>query len=441
MKNKKIIKNVIEDSIANEVGIEKGDEFLKINDNDFIDIFDYKYLIIDTFVLLTIKKANGEIWEIEIEKDEYEDIGIEFCNDLIDGEKFCKNNCIFCFIDQLPKNMRKTLYFKDDDSRLSFLTGNYVTLTNIHDTELKRLVKYKFSPINISVHTTNPKLRVKMLKNPKAENIIESIKYLTENNIKVNCQIVLCKNINDGEEMKKTIEDLASFYDNMQSISIVPVGLTKYRDNLHKLESFDKESSKDVIREVELIQNLFLIEYGSRIVYLADEFYLNARVEFPNYGAYEDFPQIENGVGLYTKFEHDFLEYLDGLEIKKINLCKISLITGKLIYSKLRNLLDKLEKYFIGLKLYLYPIENNFFGKNVTVTGLITGRDIIDQLKDENLDDILLICKSMLKSDEDIFLDDYKLTDIERALNVKILPVDNDAKDLINVIINIVQKY
>jgi putative radical SAM enzyme (TIGR03279 family) len=459
--NKNKIYFVQKNSIAEEAGIEEGDFLLSINKQNIKDIFDYRYFQASEELLLEIEKPNGEIWEVEVEKDESEDLGIEFEDSLIDGAKSCTNKCIFCFIDQLPKGMRETVYFKDDDSRLSFLTGNYVTLTNIKKEELQRIINYRMSPINVSVHTTNPDLRKFMLGNRFAGDVLEKIKMLTDSGIEVNCQIVLCRDINDKLELDRTIGDLTQLYPAVNSVSIVPVGISKYRDNLYKLIPFDKESSINVIHQVHKWQNELLQEKGSRVIYLADEFYINAEMDIPNHEEYEGFPQIENGVGMLALFISEVTETLKSKETLKLAQkwennkpsCKdtlqdsdkretkmqskrhISIATGRLVYKNILKLVSDISKVFEGIDVNVYDIENNFFGQHVNVCGLLTGRDIVEQLKDKPLGQELLISRSMLRAGEHVLLDDYTVEQIEAELHVKIRIVENDGADFLSAIV------
>lgn len=430
------VKSVLPGSIAKDVGIEAGDAILSINGEKVRDIFDYRFLITDENLLLEILKQDGEIWEIEIEKEEYEDLGIEFESLMIDETKSCRNKCVFCFIDQLPKGMRDTLYFKDDDSRLSFFMGNYVTLTNMSFEDIDRIIKYRMSPINISVHTTNPDLRVFMLKNKSAADIMEKIQKLIEGGIEVNCQIVSCLGINDGEELDRSIRDLGSLYPGVNSVSVVPVGITKYREGLSYLKPYDIDSSAKVIKQVEKWQNTFLDKYGSRITYIADEFYIMAGEKIPEYEDYEEFPQIENGVGLIAQLKREFSECLQDLDYELSVPRFVSIATGVSSYIYIREMADKLEeKYKNNLKINIYKIENRFFGKNVTVTGLLTGKDICEQLKGSELGSELLISRSMLRSGEQVLLDDYTVSDLEEKLKVRISIVENNGKDFVGKII------
>ncbi|MDF2985619.1 MAG: Fe-S oxidoreductase [Eubacterium sp.] len=436
MSNKKIkICMVQPESIAEEAGIEAGDRLLSINEKTIKDIFDYRYYQASEELLLEIEKPDGEIWEIEVEKDENEELGLEFEDSLIDGAKSCTNKCIFCFIDQLPKGMRETVYFKDDDSRLSFLTGNYVTLTNIKNEELKRIIHYRMSPINVSVHTTNPDLRKLMLGNRFAGDVLNKIKMLTDNGIEVNCQIVLCRDINDKDELDRTIGDLAEFAPGVSSVSIVPVGISRHRENLFELIPFDKESSTEVIKQVHNWQNKLLKDKGSRLIYLSDEFYINADVDLPKYKDYEDFPQIENGVGMVASLKK---EVIDTLKHKKGTLPgkrHISIATGRLVNKIIIKLVEEIKTKYEGLEVNVYAVENNFFGPNVTVCGLLTGQDIAEQLNGKELGQELLISRSMLRAGEHVLLDDYTVEQLEDGLKVKIRIVDSSGEDFVNALI------
>ena len=431
-----LIKDIIKESIAEELEIEPGDFLISINGEEIKDILDYKFQIFDEYITILIEKQNGEEWELEIEKEENEDIGLVFEEELIDKPRSCANKCIFCFMDQLPPKVRKTLVFKDDDFRLSFMTGNYVTFTNSGYKDLERIVKYRLSPINISVHTTTPEVRKMMLNNKNADKILEYITYLTENGIDVNAQIVLCPGINDGEVLDKTIEDLYKFYPRLLCIAIVPVGITKYREGLYPLKSFNKESAEKVIDQVEAWQKKLKEETGSNIVYVADEFYVKAEREIPEYERYENFPQLEDGIGLMAYFNREFEERLKEIKPKKLEKT-ISIATGKSAYKFIKEKAKILEEKFEGLKINVYSIENTFFGPEITVTGLITGNDLIEQLKGKKLGEYLLIDEKMLKDDEDVFLDDITLKEVEEKLGIKIKASPSDASCFVDNIINI----
>lgn len=423
-------------SIAEEAGVEAGDFLLSINKQNIKDIFDYRYYQSSEELLLEIEKPDGEIWEIEVEKDETEDLGLDFEDSLIDGAKSCTNKCIFCFIDQLPKGMRETVYFKDDDSRLSFLTGNYVTLTNIKNEELERIIHYRMSPINVSVHTTNPDLRKFMLGNRFAGDVMDKIRMLTDNGIEVNCQIVLCRDINDKDELDKTIEDLCQLYPSINSVSIVPVGISRHRENLFELKPFDMESSANVINQVHKWQNKLLKEKGSRVIYLSDEFYINADIDIPRYREYEDFPQIENGVGMVALLRQEVKEALRNKKKHILSACrKVSLVTGRLVYKNILQLVDEIKNVYNGLEVNVYDIENEFFGPYVTVTGLLTGQDIVKQLKGRDLGQELLISRNMLRAGEQVLLDDYTVERIEAELNIPIRIVDGSGSEFVNSLI------
>lgn len=423
-------------SIAEEAGVEAGDFLLSINEQNIKDIFDYRYYQASEELLLEIEKPDGEIWEIEVEKDDIEDLGLEFEDSLIDGAKSCTNKCIFCFIDQLPKGMRETVYFKDDDSRLSFLTGNYVTLTNIKNEELERIIHYRMSPINVSVHTTNPDLRKFMLGNRFAGDVMDKIRMLTDNGIEVNCQIVLCRDINDKNELDKTIDDLCQLYPSINSVSIVPVGISRHRENLFELKPFDIESSANVINQVHKWQNKLLKEKGSRVIYLSDEFYINAAVDIPQYKEYEGFPQIENGVGMVALLRQEVKEALKNKKKHIRPACrKVSLVTGRLAYKNILQLVDEIKNVYNGLEVNVYDIENDFFGPYVTVTGLLTGQDIVKQLKGRDLGQELLISRNMLRAGEHVLLDDYTVERIEAELDIPIRIVDSSGNDFVNALI------
>lgn len=431
------VKYVEEHSIAQIAGICSGDIIISINNNNVSDILEYKFLINDDYIEILIKKPNNEEWLLEVEKEPYEDLGIIFEEELLDSAKSCKNKCVFCFIDQLPKGLRKTLYFKDDDSRLSFLQGNYISLTNLTQDHIKRIIKYRISPLNVSVHTTNPQLRIKMLNNKNAGNINELLKQLSDGGITLNCQIVLCPNINDNKELDRTIEDLSKYFPYVKSISVVPVGLTKYREGLFHLEPFDKDGVIKVIEQINKWQKKFKDKYNTNLVYLSDEFYLLSQEDFPKFKEYEDFPQIENGVGLISLFNKEFCDYFKYISKRNINIenRNVSIITGASAYNFINNLSEMLQNTFKNLNIKVYKIINNFFGETVTVAGLITGRDIIEQLKDKDLGSELIIPQCMLKHKESLFLDDVTVSDLEKSLNIKIKISPVNGKDFIKSVI------
>ncbi len=425
-----LIKSVVKGSIAEEMEIEAGDYLISVNQEEIKDILDYKFQIFDEEITLEIEKSFGEVWDLEIEKEENEDLGLVFEEELIDKPRNCANKCIFCFMDQLPPHVRETLVFKDDDFRLSFISGNYVTLTNSGYRDLERIVKYHLSPINISVHSTDPEVRCMMLQNKNAGKIMEYIEYLTSHDISVNAQIVLCPGINDGNILDKTISDLANFYPMISCIAIVPVGLTKYRENLYPLTTYDKDGAKKVVEQVEAWQNKFLKKYGSRIVFCSDEFFIKAGKPLPSYEEYEEFGQLEDGIGLLTYFTKEFDDYLETIEKRPLQRT-VSVATGKITYQFIREKADTLEKAFPGLKIHVYAIENTYFGPEIIVTGLITGGDLIRSLQGKELGEYLLLDGKILKEDEDVFLDDVSKTEVEKELNIKIRLNDCHGDDFI----------
>ncbi len=432
-----VIKSVAAGSAAFEACIEPGDALLSINDQRIEDIFDYRFLTTDELLSVEIEKKDGEVWEIEIEKDAYEDLGLEFEDSLMDEARNCKNKCIFCFIDQLPKGMRETVYFKDDDSRLSFLTGNYVTLTNMKSVDLDRIIRYRMSPINVSVHTTDPELRRFMLGNRFAGDVLEKIKKLVGGGITVNAQIVLCRDINDNERLDRTLEDLTSLYPGVGSISVVPVGITKWRQGLYELKPFDAASSEKALTRIEAFQALMRRSKGSAVVYPADEFYIMSGRELPGYEVYEDFPQLENGVGMLAMFRREFDDYLNNQSHGFTAPRHVSIATGCSSAEFIKGMARRLENRYNGLKADVFPIKNNFFGENVTVTGLLTGGDILEQLSPEKLGGELLISSCMLRSGEQVFLDDYTVGELEQGLGVKISVVDNDGAEFIKGVLGV----
>ncbi len=421
-------------SLAEEAGLAPGDVLQKINGHIFHDILEYRYLISETEIELEVSKADGSDEIITIEND-YEDLGIEFRQGLIDTPQHCKNKCIFCFIDQLPRGMRETVYFKDDDSRLSFLQGNYVTLTNLSNEEIDKLIAMRISPINISVHTTNPELRVKMLKNPNAGKIYEIMKKFAANDIYMNCQIVLCPGYNDKEELDRTINDIAALYPYVASCSVVPVGLTRYREGLCNLEPFSARSALDTVRQIESFGKKFRNELGINLIYASDEFYIKAKLPLPAPEEYDGFPQIENGVGLISSMQEEFDFAIKLVGSKKRNR-RIALCTGEIAYDFISSLTCRLSEKCPGLDITVYPVKNEFFGGEVNVSGLVTGSDILRTLKDAPHFEELLIPDSMLRDGEDIFLDDITLTGLSKQLGMKITPVPNDGYAFIEKILD-----
>ncbi len=413
------VKGVAKGSIAEEAGIEKGDIIAKINGNKIEDELDFRFYAASDYIELYVIKNDNSEEIIEIEEPDTPDLGIEFETALFGGAKSCANKCIFCFIDQLPKGMRDTLYFKDDDSRLSFLMGNYVTLTNVSDKDIDKIIKMRLDPVNVSVHTTNPNLREFMLKNKRAGKLMYFMKKLADAGIHMNCQIVLVKGVNDGAELERTINDLSELYPYVTSVSAVPVGITKYREGLYPLEPYTKDECKKIIEHITKKQQEFLTKIGTRFIYAADEIYVKSEIEIPLEEEYEGYYQIENGVGLLRSMENEFMEELRPLDVKRT----VSIATGYASYKTILKLADEAMKVCKNLKIMVYPIENRFFGENITVSGLLTGQDIIHALKGKDLGEELLISESALKHDSDLFLDDTRLCDISESLGVKVTAI------------------
>ncbi|WP_334145285.1 DUF512 domain-containing protein [Muricomes intestini] len=421
-------------SIGDEMGIEPGDILLEINGNEILDVFDYHYYVDDENIVVLIEKPNGEQWELEIDKDEEEGLGLEFGQSLMDEYRSCRNKCMFCFIDQMPAGMRDTLYFKDDDSRLSFLQGNYITLTNMSDHDVKRIVKYHLEPINISFQTTNPALRCKMLHNRFAGDALKKVDILYRGGIEMNGQIVLCKGVNDKEELERTIRDLTGYLPFLKSVSVVPVGLSKFRDGLYPLEPFTKEDAKEVLQLIGRWQDKIYEEYGIHFIHAGDEWYILAEEEVPEEGSYDGYLQLENGVGMLRLLKDEFEEGIVAL-MGDGRVREISLATGKLAYPYLKKMVDRLEEKFPNIKVHLYDIRNDFFGENITVSGLITGQDLMTQLQRQKLGEVLLIPCNMLKTDEDVFLDDFTVREVESTLQVPVNIVKSSGQDLIDAIL------
>ena len=461
-----IVNRVLPGSIAEELGLEKGDRLIGIRtsnelneanadvvwdegqesrDGEFVeitDVFDYQYMIQNSYIELLIEKPEGEQWLLEVDKEPDEDLGIEFKNGLMDEYRHCRNQCVFCFIDQMPPGMRETLYFKDDDSRLSFLQGNYVTLTNMSDDDIKRICRYHLSPINISFHTMNPELRCQMLNNRFAGESLKKVDILHGAGIRMNGQIVLCKGLNDGKELKYSIEKLMGYIPELESVSVVPVGLTRYREGLYPLEAFTKLDAIQVIDTIEGYQRECFACYGTHFVHASDEWYILADREMPEEGRYDGYLQLENGVGmlrLLTEEFEDALERQDHRErIVLGQQCKISIATGRLAYPYLQKMADKMMQKYMGLHIHVYPVTNYFFGEKITVSGLLTGQDLLAQLKDKDLGSFLLLPENMLRSGEDIFLDDMRVRDLEKALQVPINIVKSSGYDFVEKIVNLV---
>lgn len=434
-----IIKSVFKDSIAEEMGIEAGDALLSVNGQEIADIFDYQYLIQEEYIEVLVRKIGGEEWLLEIDKGYDEDLGVEFENGLMDDYRSCRNKCIFCFIDQMPKGMRETLYFKDDDSRLSFLQGNYVTLTNMSDADIERIIRYHLSPINISFQTTNPELRCKMLNNRFAGKALEQVKKLYNAGITMNGQIVLCKNINDGAELERSIRDLTEYLPQLESVSVVPVGLSRFRDGLYPLEPFEKEDAVQVLACIHKWQRKIFSEYGLHFVHASDEWYILAEEELPEEERYDGYLQLENGVGmlrlLLNEFEEAMAELPPDNRLPGNDAAELSLVTGKLAYPYLKQMAERLMQKFSGLSIHVYAITNEFFGERITVSGLLTGQDIIKQLKGKPLGERILLPQNVLRSGEDYFLDDITVGEMEKALQVKVDIVKSSGHEFVNAVL------
>ena len=443
-----IIKTVEAGSIAEEMEMEPGDVLLTINDEEIEDVFDYRFLIKDEYLEVVIRKPDGEEWLLEIEKEYEDDLGIEFENSLMSEYRSCSNKCIFCFIDQMPPGMRETLYFKDDDSRLSFLQGNYITLTNMKEKDVDRIIRMNLAPINISVQTTNPELRCKMLHNRFAGEKLKYLDKLYEGHIEMNGQVVCCKGVNDGEELKRTIEDLAKYLPFMRSVSVVPAGITKFREGLYPLELFTKEEAEEIIDLIESYQQGFYEEFGLHFIHASDEWYITAKRDFPKEERYDGYIQLENGVGMMRLLIDEFEEALKELvnsekyeQLKKELHRTVTIATGKLTYSTMVSFAEQIEAYFPGLTIHIFGIRNDFFGETITVSGLITGQDLVKQMKEKQnagteLGNILNIPSNMLRMGEQVFLDDMTVEEVEQALNMRVIPVESGGKDFLEAIIN-----
>ena len=434
MKHTHIVKGVLPGSIAQEMEIEAGDRLLSINGKEIEDVFDYHFLVNDEFLTVLIEKPDGEEWELEIEKEYEDDLGIEFEQGLMDEYRSCRNQCMFCFIDQMPKGMRETLYFKDDDSRLSFLQGNYVTLTNMSDHDIDRIIRYHLEPINISFHTMNPELRCRMLHNRFAGEALRKVDRLFEGNIAMNGQIVLCKGVNDGEELERSIRSLMQYVPCLQSVSVVPVGLTKYREGLYPLEPFTKEDAGKVLAMIHKWQKKAYAAYGVHFIHAGDEWYILAGQEVPEEERYDGYLQLENGVGMLRLLENEFEEVYETLPGDDRQR-EVSIATGLLVYPYIRRLSGRMEEKYPNCKIHVYGICNDFFGELITVSGLITGRDLIRQLKGRPLGERLLLPCNMFRSGEEEFLDDVTLAEVKDALQVRADIVKSSGRDFIEAVL------
>lgn len=420
-------------SPAAKHGILPGDILISINGHDINDVLDYRFRLTEKKITLLIHRG-PELKEITIKKDEYSDIGLEFETYLMDKKHSCRNKCVFCFIDQLPKGMRDTLYFKDDDSRLSFLMGNYITLTNLSEEDVDRIIEMKTSPINVSVHTTNPELRVKMMKNKNAGKVLSYLRRFADAGISLNCQIVLCKGINDGKELERSMTDLAALYPSLVGVSIVPAGITNYREGLCHLEPFTAEEAGEVIDTIDKFGEKCLKKFGTRLFFSSDELYIEAGRELPGEDYYEGYPQIENGVGMIRSLDGEFtdeLDFLDEYDLEKPR--KVSVATGAAAYDFIKSLADRLCEQVPTLECHVYKIINDFFGHNITVAGLLTGKDLANQLKGKDLGDRLLIPRVTLRSEGDVFLDDTTPEWLSEQLGgIEVVPVESTGNDFVS---------
>lgn len=451
--NEHKIKAVEAGSIAEELEIQAGDVLLTINNEEIEDVFDYRLMIQEEYLEVLIRKADGEEWLLEIDKDEEEDLGITFENELMSEYRSCRNKCIFCFIDQMPPGMRETLYFKDDDSRLSFMQGNYITLTNMKEKDIDRIIRLHLAPINISVQATNPELRCKMLNNRFAGEKLQYINKLYDAGIEMNGQIVCCKGVNDGVELKRSIEDLMRYLPHMKSVSVVPAGITKYREGLYPLELFTAKEAGEIIDLIEHYQKECFEKYGLHFIHASDEWYISAGREFPEEERYDGYLQLENGVGMMRLFINEFEEALRKLvsdagyaALREKLQRTVTVATGRLTYPTLKKFAEQLEERFPGLRIHVYAIRNDFFGETITVSGLVTGQDLIAQLKEcqaqgEKLGDALLIPTNMLRTGENVFLDDVTTEDVERELGLRVVPSAQSGRDFTLSVLNPEYRY
>ena len=427
------IYNVTKGSHAEKAGIKSGEILLKINSNEIVDVLDYRFYQVNRQLSLEISDGKN-IRTVEITKSEYDEIGLEFETYLMDEQHSCRNKCIFCFIDQLPKGLRKSLYFKDDDSRLSFLFGNYITLTNITEHEIERIIKMHISPINVSVHTTNPELRCKMMNNRFAGDVLKYLKRFANAGITLNCQIVSCPGINDGDELLRTMRDLENL--GVEMTAIVPVGLTAYRDGLYPLVPYNKETAAQTLDLIEQYGDMCKEKHGRRIFFAGDEFYILAEREIPAPEFYEDFSALEDGVGMIAYLTDDVKWALEELENDENPNHTVTVACGTGVFPFMKKIMAMINEKFPNITINTQPIKNNFFGGGVNVSGLVTGGDLINQLKGKNIGERLIIPSSMLRFENDLFLDDVSTDDVERELKVELIAVNNNGSDLVNAIIS-----
>ncbi len=429
------IKAVAPRSPAAKKGLRAGDLLLSLNGHPVSDVLDYQFYAQDVKLRVAFQNAKGKTKTVTVRKEESEDLGLSFETYLMDQQRHCKNKCVFCFIDQLPAGLRDTLYFKDDDARLSFLFGNYVTLTNLTDADVDRIIAMHISPVNVSVHTMNPDLRVQMMKNPQAGGSLRLLRRIADAGVAINTQLVLCPGINDGEELTFSLRELEKLCPALRSIAAVPVGLTKYREKLPHLEAYTPETAKRVIETIDRFGARCLEKYGSRLAFAADEFYLKAGLPLPGEDYYEDYPQLENGVGLWRSFDSEFRAALDSCDLPPDAQFAAALATGVASYPLLCSFKALLKTRFPQGEADVYAIENDFFGHSITVAGLVTGRDLIAQLKGRDLHGRLLIPSVMLRAEGDVFLDDVSVEDVERELGVRVTVVSNDGAELLDAIV------
>ena len=419
-------------SPARRARIHKGDTLISLNGNAITDVLDYRFYMTDEHLEILLCDQEKKLRTVVVEKDEYDDLGLEFETYLMDRQMGCKNACIFCFVDQTPPGMRKSLYFKDDDTRMSFLFGNYTTLTNLKEGDIQRIIKMHISPINISIQTMNPALRVQMMKNPFAGESLKFVRMLTEGGIKINTQIVLCPGYNDGEQLEYSLSELAKLGPNVQSIAVVPVGLTRYREKLTPLRGFFPQEAVEVVKTMERWGEYFCKEYGTRTAYASDEFYILAGKDFPPYEFYEDFAQLENGVGMMTLMQHDFAQALKEAQLEQSPAAhRCTIATGQLAYPMMQDFAERVQQAFPQVQVQVKKIRNDFWGPTITVAGLITGQDLLAQLEGLDLGSELLIPANMLRHEQDRFLDDLTLEQVQETLGVPALPVENDAFELL----------
>ena len=429
-----VIKNVEPGSIAEELELAPGDVLVSVNGQPVGDVFDYHYLINEEYLEILVRKPDGEEWELEIEKEYEDDLGIEFENGMMDDYRSCSNKCIFCFIDQLPRGMRDTLYFKDDDSRLSFLQGNYVTLTNMSEEDVQRIITYRMEPINISFQAMHPELRCRMLHNRFAGEALKKVDRFYEAGIIMNGQIVLCKGVNDGKELEYSIEQLVKYLPCLQSVSVVPVGLTRYREGLYPLTPFTKEDAREVLALIHRWQERLFQEYGNHFIHAGDEWYLLAEEELPSAESYDGYRQLENGVGMVRLLKEEVLEELETLP-GSLRERHVTIATGELAAPILKELGEEIQLKYPKLDLQIRPIKNEFFGGKITVAGLLTGQDLKKQLAGYNLGEELLLTEHMMKSGEQVFLDDVTVEELSGTLQVPITIVKSDGKSFLQAIL------